>query len=195
MVGSDTHEVSCLGRVRSWVRKRSRDLTRLSEPVIVEPHKTLGYLQVSVRINGSARAAYLHRLVLEAFVGPCPDGMQACHFPSRDTHDCAWRNLRWTSRAENGLDAVANNAGLAATLTRLAQLQAEFPWLRAADGLILKSVSYERSAGLSVSHKCLALPPPVESLTRGPTAPISSRSGESATQWCGWAPALDEARS
>jgi hypothetical protein len=42
-----------------------------------------GRLRVGLYINGRQRWLQVHRLVLEAFVGPCPEGMEGCHFPDR----------------------------------------------------------------------------------------------------------------
>lgn len=48
---------------------------------------------------------YIHRLVLEAFVGPCPDGMKALHADGNKTNNNV-KNLRWGTSAENNLDIV-----------------------------------------------------------------------------------------
>jgi len=41
----------------------------------------------------------VHRLVLDAFVGPCPDGLEACHLDG-DAGNNRVSNLRWdTSKA------------------------------------------------------------------------------------------------
>lgn len=53
--------------------------------------------------NGKRRRALVHRLVLEAFVGPCPRGMEACHENGiRD--DNRLSNLRWDTRKNNFAD-------------------------------------------------------------------------------------------
>lgn len=44
---------------------------------------------------------FIHHLVLLAFVGPCPEGMQACHYPDRDTRNNRADNLRWGSDRDN----------------------------------------------------------------------------------------------
>jgi hypothetical protein len=44
------------------------------------------------------------RLVLSAFVGSCPDGMEACHFPDRDPGNNRLTNLRWDTRKNNFAD-------------------------------------------------------------------------------------------
>lgn len=46
------------------------------------------------------------RLVLLAFVGPCPEGQEACHDPDPNPMNCRLLNLRWDTRSENRLDRV-----------------------------------------------------------------------------------------
>lgn len=48
---------------------------------------------------------YIHRLVLEAFVGPCPDGMEALHSDGNKTNNNV-DNLRWGTPSENNRDIV-----------------------------------------------------------------------------------------
>lgn len=45
----------------------------------------------------------VHRLILEAFVGTCPDGMEACH-NNGDRSDNRIVNLRWDTRKNNHRD-------------------------------------------------------------------------------------------
>ncbi len=47
----------------------------------------------------------VHRLVLEAFVGPCPEGMECCH-NNGDPSDNRLENLRWDTRKSNISDAI-----------------------------------------------------------------------------------------
>ncbi len=58
---------------------------------------------------------FIHRLVLEAFVGPCPPGMEACHFPDRDPANNRLENLRWDTHAENMKDAVKHGTHMRGT--------------------------------------------------------------------------------
>lgn len=51
----------------------------------------------------------VHRLVLEAFVGPCPDGMECCH-NNGDSADNRLENLRWDTSSANKLDNVRNGS-------------------------------------------------------------------------------------
>jgi hypothetical protein len=50
---------------------------------------------------------FLHRLVLEAFVGPCPPGCVGCH-ANDDPSDNRLENLRWDTHKANSADAVRN---------------------------------------------------------------------------------------
>lgn len=97
VAGSDRHEVSTLGRVRSWFNGKRKQ--RLDEPLDVKPRAIgEGYL-------GFGRCNYVHRAVLEAFVGPRPEGSEAAHH-NGNKHDNLLENLRWATHAENIADKV-----------------------------------------------------------------------------------------
>jgi hypothetical protein len=54
---------------------------------------------------GKEVAIHVHRLVLEAFVGPCPDGMECRHLDgSRTNNNVA--NLCWGTKKENCADTI-----------------------------------------------------------------------------------------
>lgn len=53
--------------------------------------------------DGKTRLLKAHRLVLEAFVGPCPEGMVACH-NNGDRADNRAENLRWDTPSNNNLE-------------------------------------------------------------------------------------------
>lgn len=57
------------------------------------------YVHLSSPTGGRIQAQ-VHRLVLEAFVGPAPDGYDGCHADGDPTNN-ALENLRWAPRAEN----------------------------------------------------------------------------------------------
>lgn len=61
---------------------------------------TDGYIKVSLT-NG--KREYVHRLVLLTFVGPCPEGLQACHKNSNRA-DNRLDNLTWGTRKRNARD-------------------------------------------------------------------------------------------
>jgi hypothetical protein len=58
--------------------------------------------------DGKKHRRYIHRLVLEAFVGPCPEGMEARHFPDRDPANNQLGNLSWASPKTNQADRVVH---------------------------------------------------------------------------------------
>lgn len=72
-----------------------------------------GHLLVRA-IDGTKQGDWrqVHRLVLEAFVGPCPEGMEACHFPDRDPSNNRVENLRWDTRKNNHADKHKHGTAL-----------------------------------------------------------------------------------
>lgn len=50
--------------------------------------------------DGRAETKTVSRIVLESFVGPCPEGMECCH-NNGDRLDDRLENLRWGTRKEN----------------------------------------------------------------------------------------------
>ncbi len=59
-----------------------------------------GYHTVSLRRDGGFKTHYVHRLVCEAFHGPCPEGMEASHADDVRRHNYP-QNLSWQTHAEN----------------------------------------------------------------------------------------------
>lgn len=54
--------------------------------------------------KGKKKIRPIHQLVLEAFVGPRPDGMVARHFPDRNMLNNNLSNLMWGTHKENADD-------------------------------------------------------------------------------------------
>lgn len=105
------YEVSDEGRVRS-VDREVRHPTgsvfiRRGREMKVSQMPGSGYPRVSLRDGEKAETFMVHVLVLEAFVGPRPDGHDACHADGTRTNNCL-RNLRWDSRAANMADRQAH---------------------------------------------------------------------------------------
>jgi hypothetical protein len=102
------YEASDMGRVRSVDRdvavtqsRWGRAYTRRVPGKLLEPMSQGRYLHVSL----SGRTRLVHLLVLETFVGPCPDGLEARH-RSGDATDNRLANLVWGTHSENQLDQV-----------------------------------------------------------------------------------------
>ncbi len=96
------YEVSDLGRVRSLDRMEPwMDRTRRRRGCVLRTSPgEYGHLTVNLYRNGVARHHGVHRLVLEAFVGPCPEGMEGCHVNS-DPGDNRLENLKWDTPKNN----------------------------------------------------------------------------------------------
>jgi len=104
-----------IGRVKGFPRYRVLSTgvvyalpARPSDPpwrkLPLKPHPS-GYVKMALFCDGRARVASLHHLVLEAFVGPRPEGMQCRHLDGNKENNCQW-NLRWGTPMENGQDRV-----------------------------------------------------------------------------------------
>ena len=66
-----------------------------------------GHYYVVLCSGGQRVTRAVHRLVLETFVGPCPEGMEACHRDDIKSHNHL-SNLRWDTRSANQRDRVRN---------------------------------------------------------------------------------------
>jgi hypothetical protein len=102
---SDQGQVKALSRAR---RIRGGIVVMMPERILTpnRSHKK-GYLRVSLRLHGGKQAQrYVHRLVLEAFVGPCPEGMQARHYPDPDPTNNRLANLSWDTPSQDNYDRV-----------------------------------------------------------------------------------------
>ena len=83
------------------------------------------YPQVTLIGNdGSRKQMRVHVLVLEAFVGPRPHGMECCHFPDRNPANCSLNNLRWDTRSANRRDAMIHGTFVHGELSKQARLTA-----------------------------------------------------------------------
>jgi hypothetical protein len=100
--GCSRYFVSDLGRVIS---------ARTGTAKLLDPGKQKGY--PILRMIGDDRktvAMFVHRAVMLAFVGPCPDGMQVCHYNGK-RHDNRLVNLRYDTPENNKRDDVRHGAG------------------------------------------------------------------------------------
>jgi hypothetical protein len=103
--GFPGYEITDDGRV--WSNKTRRGV---AGGRWLRAHKSnYGYKQVALYSNGVATLRVVHRLVLEAFVGPRPSGMECCH-NNGDPSDNRLENLRWDTRSANQKDAVRHGS-------------------------------------------------------------------------------------
>lgn len=78
---------NCRGQIRKWNRTRS------------------GHATIDLWKDGKTQQRTAHRLVLEAFVGPRPEGLEGCHNDG-DPQNNHLSNLRWDTPSSNRTDAV-----------------------------------------------------------------------------------------
>lgn len=122
MVGTDGSIWSCRkigakpGLGDKWRRLKPWRGTATSYP----------YLKVNLCQDGKVCTREIHRIVLETFVGPRPDGMVACHSPDREKTNCNLDNLRWDTRLDNFLDAVTDNTASVGEKMPTAKLKNEW---------------------------------------------------------------------
>lgn len=105
IVGLDGYEVSDLGRIRSVDRTvigKDGVARRFKGRVLAFGKTNKGYLLFHTFRNGSKLVS---REVLKAFVGPPPEGMQACH-NNGDKTDNSVGNLRWDTQKGNEADKL-----------------------------------------------------------------------------------------
>lgn len=103
--GFPKYKVTKDGRI--WSLHRNRFLKNMST------HNT-GYTYVDLYQNNKHHHRHIHRLVLETYVGPCPAGMEGCHYDGDRTNNTL-SNLRWDTQRNNRLDAVRLGVGVGET--------------------------------------------------------------------------------
>lgn len=97
------YEVHRQGAVRSveHVVMRSNGIPQRIRGRLLKPSLKNGYHAVGL----GTKPAYVHELVLKAFVGPRPAGYQCCHGDGdRLNNDVS--NLRWDTRSANAQDML-----------------------------------------------------------------------------------------
>lgn len=101
------YEVSDFGRVRSLPRlaQDERGIYRLTPGHLLKPAKVnkWGHRFVSLSLNGHVTQQLVHRLVLAAFVGPCPEGQETRHWDG-DAANNHLSNLLYGTHKENEED-------------------------------------------------------------------------------------------
>jgi HNH endonuclease/NUMOD4 motif len=102
------YQVSDEGRVRSLWRLLPHAVkagVRKPKLILKYGSNNQGRQQVTLSRDGESRRFQVHRLVLAAFSGPCPDGLEGLHGDGDHTNNRI-SNLRWGTHAENMQDMV-----------------------------------------------------------------------------------------
>jgi hypothetical protein len=94
------YQVTTDGRVWSEPKPGKHKKGKWLKPVMLNR----GYLRVTL-CNGRQYNCFIHRLVLETYIGPCPKGMECRHLDGNPANNNL-NNLKWGTRSENSYDAV-----------------------------------------------------------------------------------------
>lgn len=97
-VGTDGSIWSC-----AVSRGKMDDSSDQWKQLTISPNPATGYCLAQLRANGKRKSRGVHVLVLEAFRGPCPEGMEGAH-GNGIRHDNRMDNLRWDTRKNNHAD-------------------------------------------------------------------------------------------
>lgn len=101
------YEVSNFGRIRSLPRQVMRGTAPvMTRPRIMKPTPDKGgYLTVSLYGDMGRRSRRVHRIVLEAFIGKRPNGMETRHKDGNQRNNHL-ENLEWCTKSTNTKDQV-----------------------------------------------------------------------------------------
>jgi hypothetical protein len=123
------YQVSDQGRVRSVDRVvqsinhyTRQPFDRHLKGQILRPGRFTSSGHVSVILGHKAWCSPVHTLVMLAFVGPCPEGMEVCH-NNGIASDNRLANLRYDTRSENVKDVVRQSTPHKNRFTREEVLQ------------------------------------------------------------------------
>lgn len=104
------YEVSDRGRVRSMSRtvRGGPSWSRSATGIVLRARvDATGRCYVSLWKENREWKAKVHRLTLDAFVGPCPPGMEGCHNDGNPMNN-GIENLRWDTHISNIADRASH---------------------------------------------------------------------------------------
>ncbi len=96
--GFPNYQVSDAGEIMSC---------KFGKKIILKPRIRSGYSCVVLCQNGERSDCDVHRLVLGAFIGECPEGSEANHLDGNKPNN-RLDNLEWVTPSENMLHAYRN---------------------------------------------------------------------------------------
>jgi hypothetical protein len=123
-----------------WSSKNNKWGTGAWKRIKLYPSKW-GHLSVCLSAGKGTRQKWfrVHRLVLLAFVGPCPEGMECCHAPDANPTNNNLCNLRWGTSSDNKQDKKLNGTYQWGEKNPAAKLNRE----------IVEKIKMKRAEGLS----------------------------------------------
>jgi hypothetical protein len=138
------YEASNLGNIRSFIKKIYKKGKKGIETIIADCPQTIlspfipktGYKIVLIYKDKKRRHKLVHRLVLEAFNGPCPPGLEACHNDGNRINNHI-DNLRYDTRINNFKDKYAHGTDFNGNRNPAAKLTED-------DVIIIRSIYKKR---------------------------------------------------
>lgn len=100
--GYEGYKVSNLGRVKRVADGQGAVVGRILKLQVTSDGRSL---MASLCERGMQKWFLVHRLVLEAFVGPCPEGCE-CNHKDGDPKNNHLENLEWVTALENMRHAI-----------------------------------------------------------------------------------------
>lgn len=126
------YEISSFGRVRRT--KKYHNSCNKDGLIKIIPYGKFGYMGVSVSENNVSRRILLHRLVIETFLGECPDGYEVNHIDGKKGNNSI-DNLEFVTRSGNidhakslGLYIAPNKGKKTGIVPRSAFKKGNIPW-------------------------------------------------------------------
>lgn len=102
---SDMGRIKSAARVVTKVHRNGKVMRQSYNERILSCKKAdkLGHRSTTLTGVNGEQTLFVHRLVLLTFVGPCPEGMEACHRNGKAS-DNTLSNLRWGTHLSNNRD-------------------------------------------------------------------------------------------
>lgn len=125
---------------------RKAGICRLLKPQLTNK----GYYCVSV--GWPRKLRYVHRLVLEAFIGPCPKNTECRHFPDQSRTNNFLDNLSWCTFAQNQADRKSHGTDNRGSKHGYAKLnEKQVIDIRESDAVGVKKIELSKRYGVSYS--------------------------------------------
>lgn len=152
------YEVSNLGNVRSFVRKKwgGKVFYDLPSRILKPAKNTKGYLFVSLKKNGNQKIERIHRIVLNSFIG---ESKLQCNHKNGIKTDNRLENLEWVTNQENRDHAMANNLhvkGSKCKNSKLTEDQVKKIKLKSKEKNIKRGYWSKLALDLGVSHETIS---------------------------------------
>ena len=127
-------------------------MTAIWRPLKGCPQKK-GHLRVSLFRDGKQHGRLVHQLVLIAFVGPCPPGMECLHGDGDPTNN-RLSNLKWGTHAENHADSVRHGTS---RLMRGNGIGEDHPGAKLTQAQVERIVEIRTATGIGAWKICRAI--------------------------------------